>query len=187
LKHNGTRADGTTVMSQNGKVVFSCFFQQSSLATYSIATERNVVKVPKDVPLEVLAAFPCGVNTGAGAVLNALRPQAGDGFCRIRCRHRGIRRVDGGADRQLQSDHCRGYPSHRLENARSLGATHTIDANKTDPVAEIRRLTDDVGVRASLEAAGSPRRCGRRLTVCNRWAQPALWAAAEKAPRSAST
>jgi D-arabinose 1-dehydrogenase-like Zn-dependent alcohol dehydrogenase len=67
-------------MTLNGAPVFSCFFQQSSFATSALATERNVVKVPEDVPLELLAALPCGVNTGAGAVLNVLRPQPGEAF-----------------------------------------------------------------------------------------------------------
>jgi aryl-alcohol dehydrogenase len=156
LKNHGTRADGSTVMSQNGKVVFSCFFQQSSLATFSIATERNVVKVPKDVPLELLAAFPCGVNTGAGAVLNVLRPQPGDGFAVF-----GVGTVGSAGLMAARIASCNPIIAvdvhpHRLEIARSLGATHTIEAGKGDPVAEIRRLTGGTGVRASLEAAGSP-------------------------------
>ena len=77
LKHVGTRADGSTVMTRHGEPLLSCFFQQSSFATFALATERNVVKVPREVPLELLAAIPCGLNTGVGAVLNVLRPQPG--------------------------------------------------------------------------------------------------------------
>lgn len=157
LKNHGSRADGSTVMSQKGKVVFSCFFQQSSLATFSIATERNVVKIPKDVPLEILAAFPCGVNTGAGAVLNVLRPQPGDAFAVF-----GVGTVGSAALMAARIAGCNPIMAvdihpNRLEVARSLGATHTIDATKTDPVAEIRSLTGGLGARASVEAAGSPK------------------------------
>ena len=57
LKHLGTRADGSTVMTLKGTPVFSCFFQQSSFATFALATERNVVHVHEDVPLESLLRF----------------------------------------------------------------------------------------------------------------------------------
>ena len=46
LKMNGVRKDGSTIHSQNGKPVYSAFFQQSSFATYSLCTSGNVVRVP---------------------------------------------------------------------------------------------------------------------------------------------
>ncbi|MGH3260407.1 MAG: alcohol dehydrogenase catalytic domain-containing protein, partial [Trebonia sp.] len=72
-----TRPDGTTALTADGGVVHSHFFGQSSFATYAIATERNVVKLDPSVPLEIVAPFGCGIQTGAGAVLNAIRPDAG--------------------------------------------------------------------------------------------------------------
>ena len=38
------------------------------------------IRVPDDVSLDILAAFPCGVNTGAGAVMHVLKPQPGDSY-----------------------------------------------------------------------------------------------------------
>lgn len=156
LKYLGTRDDGSTVMTRDGAPVFSCFFQQSSFATFALATERNVVKVPEDVPLELLGAFPCGINTGAGAVLNVLRPQPGDAFAVF-----GIGTVGLAGLMAAQIAGCEPIIAvdvhpNRLALARSLGATHTIDAANSDPVAEIRNITGGLGVRASLEAAGSP-------------------------------
>jgi aryl-alcohol dehydrogenase len=156
LKNLGTRGDGSTVMTRDGAPVFSCFFQQSSFATYALATERNVVKVPGDVPLELLAAFPCGINTGAGAVMNVLHPQPGEAFAVF-----GIGTVGfaglmaariAGCDPIIAVD----IHPNRLALALSLGATHRINAANSDPVAELRSLTGGLGVRASLEAAGSP-------------------------------
>ena len=40
--------------------------------------EQNTVKVPEDAPLELLGPLGCGIQTGAGAVMNSLRPQAGE-------------------------------------------------------------------------------------------------------------
>ena len=80
LKMRGTRPDGSTLMSQGGAPVYGAFFQQSSFATYAIANERFAVKVRKDAPLELLGPFACSGQTGAGAVLNAMQPRAGDAF-----------------------------------------------------------------------------------------------------------
>ena len=44
----------------------------------------------------------------------------------------------------------------RLDMARRLGADHVVDASRSDPVAEIMRLTDGRGVDLSIEALGTP-------------------------------
>ncbi len=156
LKSLGTRADGSTVMTRNGAPVFSCFFQQSSFATFALVTERNVVKVPEDVPLELLAAFPCGVNTGAGAVLNVLRPQPGDAFAVFGTGTVGLAGLMAAQIAGCEPIIAVDIHPNRLALARSLGATHIADPANCDPVAEIRSVTGGPGVRASLEAAGSP-------------------------------
>ena len=62
---------------RDGERVDSNFFGQSSFATYAIATERNVVKVDDDAPLELLGPLGCGLSTGAGAIINSLKVNAG--------------------------------------------------------------------------------------------------------------
>src|SRR5215475_5771813 len=47
------------------------FFGQSSFASYALATGRNAIKVGTDLPLERLGPLGCGIQTGAGAVLNS--------------------------------------------------------------------------------------------------------------------
>ena len=54
------------------------FFGQSSFATYALCHEANVVKVRDDVPLAGLAPLACGIQTGAGAIVNVLRPGPGN-------------------------------------------------------------------------------------------------------------
>jgi aryl-alcohol dehydrogenase len=80
LKMKGTRADGSTLHAQNGKPVYSAFFQQSSFGNFTIANERYAVKVRGDAPIEMLGPLACGGQTGAGAVLNVMQPKPGDGF-----------------------------------------------------------------------------------------------------------
>ncbi|RYY25359.1 MAG: NAD(P)-dependent alcohol dehydrogenase [Sphingomonadales bacterium] len=67
------RGDGSSpVTDSDGSSIGSCFFGQSSFADHAIAYEDNVVKVPDDVPVELLGPLGCGVQTGAGAVLRSL-------------------------------------------------------------------------------------------------------------------
>ncbi|MBP1712869.1 MAG: Alcohol dehydrogenase zinc-binding domain protein [Deltaproteobacteria bacterium] len=156
LKQSGTRTNGSTVMTRNGAVVFGCFFQQSSFATFALATERNVVKVPTEVPLELLAAFPCGINTGAGAVLNVLRPQPGDAFAVFGAGTVGLAGLMAARIAGCEPIIAVDLHPNRLSLSRSLGATHTVNAADLDPVIEIRSATEGLGVRISLEAAGTP-------------------------------
>src|SRR4030042_5704678 len=69
------RLDGSNALQRSG--VRGHFFGQSSFATPSLATERNLVRVAKDLPLQVLAPLGCGMQTGAGAVLNSLKVPPG--------------------------------------------------------------------------------------------------------------
>lgn len=65
------RLDGSNALQRSG--VRGHFFGQSSFATLVLATKRNLVKVPEDLPLETLAPLGCGMQTGAGTVMNSLK------------------------------------------------------------------------------------------------------------------
>ena len=69
---SGVRSDGSTTMKADGRPVFGSFFGQSSFATHALAYEDNVVVVGSEVDLSVAAPFGCGVQTGAGTVMNVL-------------------------------------------------------------------------------------------------------------------
>lgn len=77
LNFSGGRGDGTTALSLDGSPVHAGFFGQSSFATHAVVHERGVVKVPSDLPSHVAAPLGCGGQTGAGTVLNRLRPEPG--------------------------------------------------------------------------------------------------------------
>ena len=122
----------------------------------SIASERNVVKVPDDVPLELVAPLGCGVQTGAGAVLNALRPESGTSLAVFGTGTVGLSGIM--AARLTGCTVIIGVDlrPNRLELALELGATHVVDASKTpDLVAEIVRLTGG-GANYAIETTGVP-------------------------------
>jgi aryl-alcohol dehydrogenase len=72
LNASGVRSDGSTTLRADGRPVYGSFFGQSSFATHALAYEDNVVVVGGDVDLRVAAPFGCGVQTGAGTVMNVL-------------------------------------------------------------------------------------------------------------------
>jgi aryl-alcohol dehydrogenase len=153
LKMNGTRADGSTLHSKDGKPIYSAFFQQSSFGNFTIANERFAVKLRQDVPLEHACALACGGQTGAGAVFNVMNPAPGDSFAVFGVGAVGLSGLMAakiaGCDPIIAID----VHEHRLALARELGATHTINhSGRTDVVAEIRKLTG-LGVRFSLETS----------------------------------
>ena len=156
LKMRGTRPDGSTLLRKGESPVYSAFFQQSSFGTFAISQEPWVVKVRRDAPLEMLGPFACGIQTGAGAVMNVLQPKAGDGFAVFGVGGVGLAGLMAaklaGCDPIIAVD----IHASRLSLARELGATHTLDhSGRDDIVSEIRKLTG-YGVRHSLETTAVP-------------------------------
>ncbi|UIX31945.1 NAD(P)-dependent alcohol dehydrogenase [Streptomyces sp. GQFP] len=155
---SGARLDGTVGVHRRpgtpqGEPVHGHFFGQSSFATYALTTERNTAKVPGDLPLELLAPLGCGLQTGAGAVLNSLKVEAGSAFAVFGTGAVGLAAVMAagiaGASTIIGVD----VNEQRLELAKELGATHTINALKSDVTEEIRRITGR-GVNNLLDTTG---------------------------------
>jgi aryl-alcohol dehydrogenase len=157
IKFGGRLRDGRIPFKRGGEPVSGAFFQQSCFATHALATEGNVVRLPADVPLEVAAALACGVNTGAGAVFNVLRPQAGTAFAVFGAGAVGLAGVMAARIAGCTTLIAVDLHDNRLALAREFGATHTVDARQDDPVGAIREATGGAGVQYSLEAAGDPR------------------------------
>lgn len=156
IKFGGALRDGRAPMRRGTNPVYGAFFQQSSFATHALATEGNVVKLPHDLPLEQAAAFACGVNTGAGAVLNVLRPPPGSSLAVFGAGTVGLAAVMAARIAGCATIVAVDLHDNRLALARELGATHVFNAGKEGPVDGIRRFLG-AGVDCSLEAAGHPR------------------------------
>ena len=146
IKFGGLLRDGRAPFQRGNDPVYGAFFQQSSFATHALATEGNVVKVPDELPLELAAAFACGVNTGAGAVLNALRPAPGSSIAIFGAGTVGLAAVMAARIAGCSIIAAADVHDSRLALARELGATHVLNACASLPMA----------VDASVEAAGQP-------------------------------
>src|SRR5436190_2984376 len=154
LKSGGERADGSTPISSDGKQVYSCFFQQSSFATFALAPAKDVVKIRGDAPIELLGPLGCGLQTGAGAVLNVMKPAAGQSIAIYGVGGVGLAGLMAarvaGCDPIIAIDRL----PERLALARELGATHTLESS-TETLAEIRKITGG-GTHFALETSAIP-------------------------------
>jgi aryl-alcohol dehydrogenase len=142
LNFNAAREDGSTSTFTAGNTpepVHDHFFGQSSFGTFALVHERNVIKVPHDAPLELLGPLGCGIQTGAGAVINALKVNPGSSFAAFGGGAVGLSAVmaarAAGATTIISAD----VVPARLTLAMELGATHTINSRETDPVEGRRR------------------------------------------------
>jgi aryl-alcohol dehydrogenase len=137
----GLRPDGTSPVSQDGQRVFARFFGQSSFASYVLADAHAAVKVPKDLPLEILGPLGCGITTGAGAVINSFKLAAGQSIAVFGSGAVGLSAVMAaklvGAVRIVAVD----VVPERLDLALELGATDVVNSATTDPVEAIKKLT----------------------------------------------
>lgn len=152
LLFGGTRADGSATMAIGGQAVAAGFFQQSTFATHAVVPAASLVRAPAGLPPALLAALPCGVQTGAGAVLNALRLAPGDSLIVFGSGAVGLAAVMAAAARGVRDVVAVDVVDARLQLAQDLGAALTINARNEDVVAAVRARHPN-GVRFALDTA----------------------------------
>lgn len=156
LSFGGSRLDGTKTFSLDGVDINSAYFGQSSFAARSIVQGACAVKVPSTVPLDILCCLGCGIQTGAGTVLNVLKPAVGSSVAVFGVGSVGLAAIMAAANcspatKIIAID----IVDSRLELAVELGATHTINSKGKDVVELIKAVTDGEGVDGALDATGS--------------------------------
>lgn len=156
LNYGGVRADGTIVFrDESGLPVHGNWFGQSSFSSLVVATERNAVRMPVDVPIELAGPLGCGLATGAGTVLRVLRPEPGSSIVVF-----GLGAVGMAAVMAARIAGCRTIvgidPNRRRHDlALALGATEVLAPEDHDDLGRhLRRLTDG-GADFAVEAVGT--------------------------------
>ena len=150
------RADGSLSYHDGSEAVNGHFFGQSSFSTLALADERCVVRVDGDVPTEVLAPLGCGVQTGAGAILNVLQPWPGAAVAVLGVGAVGLAAIMAARLTAATTIIAVDVVEARLELARELGATATINPANTDLAAALREHTGQLGVDCAVETTGKP-------------------------------
>ena len=155
INTSGTRVDGSYTLSKDGSPVYGHFFNQSSFASYALASQNNAVKVPKDIPIEKLAPLGCGVQTGAGAVLNSLRSPPGSSIAVFGVGSVGLSAIMAALVAGCTTIIGVDIKPGRLELAQQFGATHVINSTEENPVEKIQTITGN-GVDFSLDITAVP-------------------------------
>ena len=158
----GERRDGTTGLCHGREKVHSHFFGQSSFATRALAAERSVVKVETDVPIELLGPLGCGVQTGAGAVLNALQCEQGSSIAVFGTGSVGLSAVMAAQVAGCTTIIAVDLHANRRVLASDLGATHAIDPSAGDVTAAVLDMTSG-GVDYALDTTGNPEVVGAAI------------------------
>ena len=137
----GSRPDGSATMRRNGKTVHGSYFGQSSFASHALAYESNVVVVGEGIDPTVAAPLGCGVQTGAGTVLNVLAPAQDASLVVFGAGGVGLSAVMAAVASGVDTIVAVDPVPRRRRLAAELGASATIDPGAGDVVDAIRGLT----------------------------------------------
>ncbi|MEV4950764.1 MULTISPECIES: S-(hydroxymethyl)mycothiol dehydrogenase [Paenarthrobacter] len=125
-------------------------------------TEKTLVaagqctKVDPDADAAAVGLLGCGVMAGLGAALNTGGVKRGDSVAVIGCGGVGVAAIAGAALAGATTIIAVDIDAKKLERAKELGATHTVDSSAGDPVEEIRALTGGFGADVVIDAVGRP-------------------------------
>jgi S-(hydroxymethyl)mycothiol dehydrogenase len=130
-----------------------------TFATSTVVHSKAAIKMPKEMPLDKACLIACGVITGVGAAMNTSPVFAGSRVAVIGCGGVGLSVIQGAKLQHARQIIAVDVNPTKLEWAKNFGATHTVNAKEVDPVAEVRKITEDGwdgGVEYAFEATGIP-------------------------------
>ena len=154
LNFGGRAYDGSTRLSKGG-MELSNFFNQSSFATYAVTHQHNLVRVPDEIDLRLAGPLGCGIQTGAGAVLNCLKPEPGSSITVLGCGGVGMSALMAAAVSACSTIIAVDTVDSRLDLAMELGATHVVNAKKADPPTVVKDITKGKGTNYAVDASGT--------------------------------
>jgi S-(hydroxymethyl)mycothiol dehydrogenase len=127
-----------------------------AFAELTLVNAGQAVKISPLAKPEAAGLVGCGIMAGLGAAMNTGKVGRGDSVAVFGCGGVGDAAIAGahlaGAHTIIGVD----LDDRKLAWAKEFGATHTINASSSDPVEEIRKLTQGNGVDVAIEAVGSP-------------------------------
>ncbi|MCR4512656.1 Zn-dependent alcohol dehydrogenase [Aeromicrobium sp. 50.2.37] len=148
--------DGRSRVTAGEEDVLS-FAGLGTFGEYTMVPESAAIAVRQDAPFEQAALVGCAVATGVGASVNTARVQPHDSVLVIGCGGVGLNAIQGarlvGARQIIAVD----VSAAKLDQARTFGATDTVNSVDEDLPGAVARLTGGRGVSVSIEAIGLPR------------------------------
>jgi Zn-dependent alcohol dehydrogenase len=144
-----------------GHSISGTFFGQSSFASLSVVSEKSIVNV-KDLlqtkqELALLAPLGCGIQTGAGTIINVAKAGPKDAVVVLGMGGVGLSGIIAAKIMGCRTIIGVDKVESRLALAKELGATDVIDGSKlgTESLVEkVRSLTDGLGATATMDTTG---------------------------------
>lgn len=126
----------------------------TTFQSHAVVSENRLVKLEKKFPLQVAVLFGCAIPTGAGIVMNSMPAKSDSTILIWGLGGIGLSALLATRLSSFSKIIVVDVETSKLELAKTLGATHLINATTTDPLAEILKITDKRGVDYAVEAAG---------------------------------
>ena len=162
----GVAWDGRHKLSMGGKAL-SSFFSQSSLAYHAIVHQNSLVKIPDSFPLKLAGPLGCGIQTGAGVVLNCLKPSVGESIAVFGCGAVGMSAIMAARIAGCLRIIAVGGNPDSLALAKEIGATHTINRKEVEDIPGTIRDITGAGVEYALDTSGVEFMVKTALASCN--------------------
>lgn len=156
INFGGVAPDGETKITQNGRPV-NMFFGQSAFAQFTTISEKSIVKIDEDVDLAIAAPFGCGIQTGAGAVLNTLHPKTSESIAIFGCGAVGMSAIMAAKVAGCHQIIAVGGNPKSLALAKELGATDTVNRKEleNETIAEAVARVSHGGVDHAIDTSGN--------------------------------
>ncbi|MBX3052830.1 MAG: Zn-dependent alcohol dehydrogenase [Caldilineaceae bacterium] len=162
--YQGALIDGTSRLHSLEGASVKQYLGSSTMADYAVIPEDGAVPLFDGVPFEVGAIIGCAVITGVGAVINTAKVRPGSSAAVIGCGGVGLSAVLGCGVAGCHTVIAVDVFDEKLEFAKQLGATHTVNARQEDPVKALKTITGG-GPDYSFDSVGSARTISQALNA----------------------
>lgn len=165
--------ESTPARLEDGRSVQAQFFGQSSFGKWSVVAGKSVVKLPSAAEGEmgndgdvfggmgaIYAPLGCGIQTGAGTVLNVLKPGPGDSIVIFGLGSVGLAALMAAKYLNTSKIIAVDIVNSKLDMAKELGATQTINSvengkGNAELVRLIKGMTEGgKGVKFAVDCTG---------------------------------
>ena len=151
MKGSGINAPTPTYL-WNGKKINAGNI--TTFQRHSIISENRLSSIPHDIPFDDAALLGCAIPTGMGIVINQAKAGPGDTLAVFGAGGIGLSAINAASLVSAGMIIAIDMVEEKLQMAKRFGATHVINAQKTDPVEAIKQLTKGAGVDFSICTIG---------------------------------
>ena len=151
IKGEGTNCAGAIYNKNNVQINSGSV---TTFSNYTIVSENRCVPIPKGVPLDVATLLGCAIPTGAGIIMNSIRPNKESSIAVFGTGGIGLSAIMATKLFNCATIIAVDIDDSKLQIAEELGATHMINSSKENPIEKIKAITNGIGVNYAVEAAG---------------------------------